>query len=336
MPRPIELAKQLSRGVAATLTPWAQTIRGERLWVLMYHRVLPLDDPRAAAEEPGMIVTPASFRRQLELARQLFTFISLTEWVERMRAGQPLPRRACAITFDDGWRDNFEFALPILRQLQVPATVFAVAGMIGTRQQFWPNRLANLLSDSTLDRGHASLDWLRGVPEFGALRERDISREAMSRLINACKIFDDDSIAAHLDAMEQHHGGGSDDAPALMDWEQLHSMQSDGLIEIGSHTSHHCRLREGLAPAVLQREVVGSRSELERALQRPVKLFCYPNGDVSRAAAQLVGGNYLAAVTTRRGINRRSSPLHELARIGIHEDVSATDSRFRSRLSGWV
>ncbi len=79
-----------------------------------------------------MIVTPDSFRQQLRIIKQLFTVMPLSEWSRRQAEGKPLPQRACAITFDDGWRDNFEYALPILQQEQTPATVFAVAGMIGT------------------------------------------------------------------------------------------------------------------------------------------------------------------------------------------------------------
>ncbi len=112
-------------------------------------------------------------------------------------------------------------------------------------------------------------------------------------------------------------------------------MQATGLVDIGSHTCHHTRLVDGLSEQILHAEIVDSRRRLESELDKPVNLFCYPNGNVSPAAATLVSQHYAAAVTTQFGINRPDAPTHLLQRIGIHEDVSNTPTRFRARLSGW-
>ncbi len=306
-----------------------------QLWILMYHRILPFDDSRYRDEEPGMIVTPESFRQQLRIIKQLFTVIPLSEWVQRQSTNQSLPARACAITFDDGWRDNFEFALPILQAEQVPATVFAVSEMIGTTQQFWPNRLARLLSVAQSERDAiASFAWLRTLPGYrssGAL-----TREASAALINHCKQWSDPELRTHLDQMEAEINLLPPAEPALASWSELHQMQATGLVEIGSHTCRHIRLVEGLADKILYTEIVESRKQLENQLGKPVNLFCYPNGDVSAAAAKLVGQHYSAAVTTQFGINSLHASAYQLQRIGIHEDVSNTPTRFRARLSGWL
>ena len=72
----------------------------------------PAEDPRTSAEEPGMCVTPEVFAMRLAQLRRYFTPMRLADWVAKQRAGEPLPARACAVTFDDGWRDNIEYALP--------------------------------------------------------------------------------------------------------------------------------------------------------------------------------------------------------------------------------
>jgi peptidoglycan/xylan/chitin deacetylase (PgdA/CDA1 family) len=328
-----KLVKNALNLAAATLGPHRLSSADARLWVLMYHRILPAEDPRFRGEEPGMIVTPQSFRQHMRTIKTLFDVLPLSEWMERRGKGQPLPRRACAVTFDDGWLDNLEYALPILVEEQVPATIFAVSSLVGTRQQFWPNRLAHLLTAAAVDRGHDSFAWLRQLPGYA---DGALSRDAVAAIIDACKRFTDPQLAERLERMESAANVSPPDAPSLMDWAQLRQVQASGLVEIGSHTRHHYRLTDDLPAPLLYDEVVGSRQQLEEGLGAPVKLFCYPNGDASRAAEELVGRHYAAAVTTRRGINTGSTPAHALSRIGVHEDIGNTARRFEARLSGWV
>jgi len=298
----------------------------------MYHRILPPDDARFREEEPGMIVTPESFSQQVRLLKNIFTIIPLSEWVERSQQGKPLPERACAITFDDGWRDNFEYAFPVLRAEQVPATVFAVSHMIGTRQHFWPNRLARLLRAGQREPLQR-YSWLVQLP--GYRMEGELTRDEIAGIIAACKRYSDDFLQSQLTLMEQEITTSETLEAPLMDWPQLIAMQSSGLVEIGSHTRYHCRLGGDMAETALEQEIVGSREHLQQQLDKPVTLFCYPNGDTSPAAARLVREHYKAAVTTQRGINLRETPAQTLLRIGVHDEVSTTPTRFGARLSGW-
>lgn len=334
LPQTKTILKGPARALASRFGPHRLGGASAQLWILMYHRILPISDPRHGREEPGMIVTPTSFRQQMQTIKTLFEVLPLAEWVERRLQGKSLPARTCAVTFDDGWLDNFEFALPILQTAQIPATVFVVSDLAGTCQQFWPNRLAQLLALPGTARNHTAFTWLQQLPGYNA--EERLPPEQIAAIINACKRFTDLQLIAHIERMEAASNVAPPVSPALMDWDQLRSLQASGLIEIGSHTRHHYRLVEELPPAILYDEIVGSRTQLEERLGKPVKLFCYPNGDVSRAAMELVSKHYAAAVTTQKGINSATSPLHTLTRIGIHEDISATDTHFQARLSGWI
>ena len=300
------------------------------LWVLMYHRILPKHDPRYATEEPGMIVEPETFRQHLQIVKQHLTPIHLSEWVSRQQQGLPLPPKACAITFDDGWADNAEYAYPIIQEQQVPITLFAVSNMIGTDRQFWPNQINQLLNSPTYDL--QSLEWL--IPHLNTLTD---PKEAASYTINQLKQFSDEKIYNWLsDLPAPPQTDNSDTNPRLMSWTQLKKMSHSNLVEVGSHTCNHFRLNEQLNEQTLSQEIVHSQQRLQDELGQPVNLFCYPNGDVCPKAIQLVQQHYQGAVTTQRGINKATTnQLHTLSRIGIHQDRSHSKTLLKARLANW-
>lgn len=326
--------KNLAISAAASLGPQRWSGREPRLWVLMYHRILPLDDPRARIEEPGMIVSPATFEMHLQELRRHFQFVSLGGWLAARERGATLPSRACAITFDDGWRDNHQFAWPILQRHLVPATIFVVSDMIGTDRSFWPNRLARLLhaADSGW-RTTPSLQWLAArVP----MQNPDNNfRETLAVCIDRCKSLPEGELLALITASEQVLTTALPDQPDLMDWSQVRELADSGLITFGSHTRNHMRLLPGADRQRLLGEVIGSKMQIEEQLQRQVDLFCYPNGDASPLAQRAVAEHYRGAVTTTRGINDRKTPAPHLYRVGLHEDVSDTPSKLLARLSCW-
>ena len=301
-----------------------------KLWVLMYHRILPKADARYDLEEPGMVVTPEVFAMHLREAKKLFELVSLSDWLARASAGQPLPAKACAITFDDGWLDNYEFALPILQHHRVPATVFVVADKVGTPFRFWPNIVSELIA--------AKSPALRSHPLFtqaARLIELPYSPERVAQCIGQLKAYTEDALFSALEAIGWSRALASN-GPALMDWTQLAALTASGLVEIGCHTGSHRRLNKGLAATVLDQEIATSKDRLARRLGQPIKLFCYPNGDFDTAVLERVKEHYQAAVTTENGINRLGSlQPHQLLRIALHNDASDSPRKFRARLSGW-
>lgn len=332
---PARLAKNVVLGAAARFGPHAWPARTPRLWVLMYHRVLPLGDARSQREEPGMTVTPETFRRHLHWLAERFEIVRLADWLSAAGLGEPLPARACALTFDDGWRDNYEFALPALVEHNAAATIFAVSHMIGGTEIFWPNRLARLL---TRLEGRAAresvLGWIDPIHRLP--HDREPNREDIAAAIAACKNLPENEIMAHLARAEALLDGDRVSDRELLSWDEIGELLRTGLIDIGSHTCRHVRLTERTPREVVASEITESRAELESRLGVPVRLFCYPNGDASPEARALVSTHYAGAVTTRPGINTRMTSPHDLMRIGLHEDVSSSRRSLFARLSGWL
>lgn len=304
-----------------------------QLWILMYHRVLPIDDPRYQSEEPGMVVTPETFEMHLQEIKRYFTIMRLQDWVDAKATEQKLPPKTCVVTFDDGWLDNFEFALPLLKKHQVPATLFAVAEKIDTSFQFWPNLVMWLLFNggSTLLQQDPLLG--KAYPE----NKRIIDREFAAEYIGKLKAFSDQAIFSALDSIKSKTNL-LDSAPrALMNWDELKQMRSSGWVDIGSHTCNHKRLTHHLDTQDLQHEIVESKQLLEAKLSQKINLFCFPNGDYNQAALDIVKSTYRAAVTTQKGIvSNNNFSLHELKRIGLHQEVSSTKRDFGARLSGMM
>ncbi len=102
----------------------------------MYHRVI-LPKALPYRLEPGMYVTPESFFTQMKFLEEYTHVIPLEELLEKLESGQPLKPRTVVITFDDGWRDNFTNAYPVLKALKLPATIFLPTSYIEEDKLFW-------------------------------------------------------------------------------------------------------------------------------------------------------------------------------------------------------
>ena len=336
-----QLTKSALRYLAAKTGPHTRAPDSPQLVVLMYHRVLPRSDSRAQLEEPGMMVTPNTFRNNLKLASQYFDFISISDWLERKSAGQPLPQKACAISFDDGWQDNYEFAFPILKELQVPATIFLVSDMINTAEAFWPERLANLVVEISTKHSerwnHDALAWLRSGTSSYRFGNTPPDSEQISQLVANVKRLPDTEIHRRLDHItDELDLTQATKSASLLTWQQVTEMTQSGLVEAGSHTCHHIRLNEHTDPELAKHEIINSKTTIEQQIQGPVKMFCFPNGDFSPLAMDVVKQHYLGAVTTQTGWNNTRSDNFLLHRIGVHEDIAKNNTAFLARLSGWM
>ena len=324
-----QLVKNTLALTAGTLG-WSMVRRGEKkLIILMYHRVMPVRDTRYQREEPGMVVSDKTFAMHMQtLHDEKVPVMTVSDWL-----AQPESTRApltVAITFDDGWLDNYEFAFPVLKQFNFPSTLYVVTDFLNQPAPFWPNRVLSLL---LADNAQKNAQW----EPLLALIDRDISvpmsRDKAAEVIDSLKQHSDHKIYAALAGIPTDNN-----APVeMISFEQLMDAKNTMGVEIGCHTRRHYRLKEGLDSALLQEEVVQAKAILEDKTGAPVTTFCFPNGDFSAEAYDLVKTHYRAAVTTMRGINSASNlNAHKLLRIGVHNDISDTPMKFKAKLSGYL
>lgn len=334
------LARRVLDQSIAAVAPHRWSKLNGSLLILTYHRVLPPSFQELEIVEPGMFVHTSTFEVHLQLLKQYFDIVSLSDWLHARAEGQPAPKRACAITFDDGWRDNFEFALPLLRRYKVPATIFVVAGMVGTAKQFWPERLARLLRHASSLHVRLPGDevmWLEQLLSNIPISRKELTATQISELIQIAKQWPDEQIIRYLDEVETQIGPLTAlQELDVLDWTQLREMIATGLINVGSHTTNHTRLTDDVDRETVRQEVIGSKDLIEKELAAPVDLFCYPNGDVSAEAEHIVSQTYVGACTTEFGWNRPNADSCRLHRISMHEGRTRSRSAFLARISGWL
>ncbi|WP_018983106.1 polysaccharide deacetylase family protein [Salinimonas chungwhensis] len=302
--------------------------RGEKkLIVLMYHRVMPVDDARYQREEPGMVVSDSTFAMHMQTLRdEKWPVMRVSDWLEQPETSRsPL---TIAITFDDGWLDNYQYAFPVLKKFNFPSTLYVVTDFLGKPAPFWPNRVLSLLLADNVRMTDA---WKPLLELIGQNISVPMSRDDAAKIIDDLKQYSDDAIYTAL----SHIPLSKNAAVEMISFEQLMDAKATMGVEIGCHTRRHYRLKEGLDSRLLHEEIIQAKTILEKQTGGPVTTFCFPNGDFSDDAYDMVKAHYSAAVTTRRGINSaRNLNPHKLLRIGVHNDISNTPMKFKAKLSG--
>jgi peptidoglycan/xylan/chitin deacetylase (PgdA/CDA1 family) len=296
---------------------------GSRVLILSYHRVTP--DFAASARESlaSLLVSTESLKKQLEHVARSCEIVSLAD-ARRILAepGGGGHSDVVAVTFDDGYADNAEHALPVLEALRVPATVFIPTGYIGTARRLPHDRL------------HASLS---------ELRRREIPFEraglpvALQALLSACaeagpaatldrlvSRLRHDRLVALADALEARLGTSERELPAgtrLMTWDEVRILHAAG-VDVGGHTVNHAVLAN-LPLADARRELAGCRDHIAAEVGGPPRHFAYPNGYYTPAVQQAVAEcGFEAAVTIEDEENRHGGPAFGLKRKVLWENTT--------------
>jgi peptidoglycan/xylan/chitin deacetylase (PgdA/CDA1 family) len=294
--------------------------------IFMLHHVRPA---HAGLFQPNrhLEITPDFLRATLAYLRATGVDIVTPDEVQRRLVEKDFLRRFVCFTYDDGYRDNRDYALPAMQDFDAPFAVYVTSDFADGAGRMWWIALERViaradaveapidgqptrLDTSTMPGKEVAFDrlhgWLRGLPS-----EADLRRE-MSALC-AQHGIDETAISREL----------------CLSWDELKPFAADPLVTIGAHTVTHCNLAKLTAPAAA-RELAASRADIENALQRPAVHLAYPYGDRTAAGtrefALAQSAGFVTAITTRPGVisSENSGQLLALPRVSLNGNYQDT------------
>lgn len=287
--------------------PFVRRRRCRNLQILLYHRVNDLLDPFFC----GM--PTAVFDRQMGYLAEHFTPCSLETALDDLDKND-IPPNAVVVTFDDGYRDNFTHAFPILSKYGVPATIFLATGSINDGPTLWFDRVFQAFRETKVEvlAGY-------GTPKQDFPLYTQIQRvEAQTKVLGFLRSLSDQEKFAWLNILyERLKVEECVECPGLMlRWGEVREMARNG-ISLGAHTVHHPILSR-ISPQKVRDEILLSKQVIEREVGMPVVTFAYPNGTAEDfdGSAKLVlkEAGFRCAVTTIPGTNDSERDRLELRR----------------------
>jgi peptidoglycan/xylan/chitin deacetylase (PgdA/CDA1 family) len=283
----------------------------DRLVILVWHNVAgtwcyPARDGAGAQ----------GFAHQLGLLQRYAAPVPLRPALEALSAGEPLPPRAVAITFDDGYQDNLDLAVPVLEKLGIPATFFLVPTLLSRELRPWWEVLAWGFARA----GPAVIRW--NGTELSTRGNR--GRQAFRRVAERLKLLDRAARDRAVDQLlwQLEPEGRVDHQQLFLDWDGARALVRRGFT-VGSHSMYHAILSRE-TPEEQRRDLTASRRELEAQLGVPAELLAYPNGtrhDYDRHTIQAAAqAGHAHALGAHAGINRSSTQPYEHPRFVVEPD----------------
>jgi len=323
-------------------------MKGPRGVILMYHRVAELStDPWALS------VTPQHFGEHLDVIRKRTSPLKVGDLGRAVERGEVLPS-SVAVTFDDGYSDNFYNARPLLQRFDVPATIFLATSFLGSKREYWWDDLDRLfLQPGTLppqlrltlnekeeiwDLGGAAdysnadfqpnRSWRTEQPSPGMRQE--LYRSIWQTMQRMPAEDQDGIIAALVDWAGVPSGARPGCRPMTID--EVVELAQTGLIEVGAHTMTHPVL-SAIAPDRQRDEIQRSKARVEEITRCAVPSFAYPYGDVSEVSVDaLKDAGLRAACTTKPGCVQADADPLRMPRMHVGDWDGA---KFEQRLSEW-
>ena len=277
--------------------------RPDTFRILNYHRVNDFKDPFTIDS-----VSVTDFDNQMRYLSKNYHVLSLNDIYDRVSHHIPLPNQCLAITFDDGYADNYDFAWPILKKYDLPATIFLTAGCIDGQVPLWFDQVLSAFKTTAIKKFECPVTGT--VFDIQTREQKLYTAHVMLEQLKQKDIDHRNKIAADI----LHELGISKtdklhNTSTLLTWPQVKKMSVNN-ISFGSHTMTHPILA-CLTEEDLEWELAASMKLISENISKKVPFLAYPNGknkDFTENAVQAVRqAGYKAALTTEPDTNTLSS-----------------------------
>lgn len=317
---------------SGALDAWHRRRNRDRLTVIMFHRVLSTQDPRWPTADPEYTLADDLFAACLGFFRRHYNVIALDDLLAARQGQRRLPERPLLITFDDGWSDNEEYALPHLRAAGLPAVMFVVGDAVDRAQPFWQEQMITAWRGGRLDAARAARAWRDAGgdgagPGFAAAGRDDL--EPLRALIARLEALDDAPRRALLDGLATILDDG---VRYMITADQLRQLAA-GRVAIGAHGQTHAPLTRvpdaGAELASVKRRLEGQLGGAE------VTTLSFPHGKFDDAVVHRafdLGYDLLFTSVPELPAAGGAGP-GVLGRVGFTgETITGADGRFAPEL----
>jgi len=283
-----------------------------RVAVLMYHEVLPDE----VAFPSWLVVKSSEFRGQMEYLAEHFDVLSLDDaasFIQSSAPGAPRAHPKAVVTFDDGYAGNFHHALPVLKSLGLPCTVYVATSKILRGGRYWYDDVICALLAS--DKRHLRLETSLGQIEYRGSHGTEAAKwAAIQRVLTEMKRLGKEERRTLVDTLEADHL-----VPELrmMSPEELQALSSDRLVTIGNHTHGH-DLLDRISLEQGEISIRDAQEHLQALTSVHPLHFSYPSGHFTEEIAQQVASlGFRTAVTTESRVWTAADSTFHIPRIGI-------------------
>lgn len=286
--------------------------------ILMYHRF------SNSSEKINHRTDKDTFEWQVSAIKKRWKVLSLSSFADAIIGGKKL-KRCAVITIDDGYRDFYDYALPVLKENDIPATFFVTVNFVDRKIWLWHDIIKYLLKNTKTEISEFTFNDFQTVLN---VKSEDALQNTWQVLSDYCVDHTDDKKWGFIDKLSCATGVSLPDLPTpkydAVTWDHIKEMADMG-IEIGSHTMNHPILSQIDAREILL-EISESKHRIEERLEQPILSFCYPNGRTKDITAEVVdavksAGYKCAVLGPQRDLGSYINIDHfRIPRIGLTND----------------
>jgi peptidoglycan/xylan/chitin deacetylase (PgdA/CDA1 family) len=297
-----------------------------RLVILNYHRIS--DKKEEKSLSPFDIgVTTEKFEKEMRYLARNFSVIPFSQAIDLLRNGNDWPRFPVVISFDDGYRDIYLNAFPVLEKFNLLAIVFVSTRMVEKGEPFWWDELEGLVEHNHLEEiklaleNCFSLEYDLDLGFLKQIQDKKVFLETLTEQIKKIKGRYRDELLSRLKPLLKSE---KESKREVISWDEIRKLRKNG-IEFGSHTHNHYLLTFEDQKTITE-ELRVSKQKLEERLEEKIEFLSYPSGLYNPEIEKLAEGcGYKAGCSNFYGFNHKGMNFFSLKRLSLEESQSVDD-----------